>query len=74
MSDRKHPDEAEADEPPYGASAGSVTGVGGAFSAEAAALGVDSGPLRDPVDIEEVGETASTGQEPDVDEGGRKGP
>jgi hypothetical protein len=30
---------------PFGASAGSVTGVGGTFAAEAAALGVDSAPL-----------------------------
>ncbi len=32
-------------ETPFGASAGSVTGVGGTFAAEAAALGVDSGAL-----------------------------
>jgi hypothetical protein len=32
-------------ETPFGASAGSVTGVGGTFAAEAAALGVDTGAL-----------------------------
>jgi hypothetical protein len=32
-------------ETPFGASAGSLTGVGGTFAAEAAALGVDTGAL-----------------------------
>lgn len=49
-------------ESPYGASAGSVTGVGGAFAAEAAALGVDSGPLRDPTGGEAIGQGAGRGE------------
>ena len=51
-----------ADEKPHGASTGGFTGVGGTFAAEAAALGVDSGPLRSPTGGESIGQGAGRGE------------